>query len=500
MAVVETTSGKVEGRETPTHQTFLGIPFAASPTGSLRFAAPAPPAAWTGIRKATEAGHACPQPASLLPGMAPGPIGEDCLTLNVYTPSADGGRRPVLVWFHGGGFVAGSSTQALYEASRLAVRGDVVVVTANYRLGALGFLAPGAADLDLAGAVDNAGMLDQIAALRWVRDNVAAFGGDPAKVTIFGESAGGMSVATLLAMPAARGLYRRAIAQSGAAQATCSLVDATKVTDLFLTELGITRATVAKLRDLPADDIVAAQSQVTTKLGAEVFLPWAPVVDPLSLPVAPSEAIAAGVAKDVPLLTGTTLDEWRLFTFMTPKHRDLDEPALVKRIARRLEAIGHGDASELIAVYRKSRPAAPPWQIFDAIESDRHFRIPAIRLAESQSAHQEHTYMYLFTWPSPAAGGLLGACHAIELPFVFGTLDAPNMAGFSGSGPRAEQLAQVVMDVWLRFASGDADDLGGLAHWQRYEAEKRTTVVLDAESATAHDPAAEERAAWAGIL
>jgi para-nitrobenzyl esterase len=500
MAVVETTSGKVEGREAPTHQKFLGIPFAASPVGSLRFAPPAPPASWSGVRAAQGAGLACPQPPSLLPGMAPGPTGEDCLTLNVYTPSSGRGRRPVMVWFHGGGFVGGSSTQALYDASRLAVRGDVVVVTANYRLGALGFLAPGAAALELPGAADNVGMLDQVAALRWVRDNVAAFGGDPAKVTIFGESAGGMSVTTLLAMPAARGLFRRAIAQSGAAQATCSLEDATKVTDVLLAELGITKATIAKLRDVPVDDLVAAQSQVTTKLGAEVFLPWAPVVDPASLPLAPSEAIASGVAKDIPLLTGTTLDEWRLFSFMAPKHRDLDEATLVKRISRRLAAIGHGSATELISVYRRSRPDAPPWQIFDAIESDRHFRIPAIRLAESQCAHQEHTYMYLFTWPSPAAGGLLGACHAVELPFVFGTLDAPNMASFSGSGPRAEQLSQVVMDIWLRFASGDPADLDGLAHWQPYEAEKRTTVVIDAESSIAHDPAADERAAWSGIL
>jgi para-nitrobenzyl esterase len=500
MAVVETTSGKIAGRETPMHHVFLGIPFAANPVGRLRFAPPVPPAAWSDVRPATEPGHACPQPPSLLPGMAPGTIGEDCLTLNVYTPAVDGGRRPVMVWFHGGGFVTGSSTQALYDASRLAVRGDVVVVTANYRLGALGFLAPGAAGLDLEGAADNVGMLDQVAALRWVRDNAAAFGGDPSRVTIFGESAGGMSVATLLAMPAARGLFHRAIAQSGAAQATCSLTDATQVTDLLLAELGITKATVAKLRDLPAEEIVAAQMQVTTKLGREVFLPWAPVVDPVNLPLAPSEAIAAGAAKDVPLLTGTTLDEWRLFTFAMPKHRELDEAALVKRIARRLEAVGHGDATELIAVYRKSRPDAPAWQIFDAIESDRHFRIPAIRLAESQCAHQAHTYMYLFAWPSPAAGGLLGACHAIELPFVFGTLDAPHMAGFSGSGPRAEQLAQVVMDTWLRFASGSADDHDGLAWWKPYEAGKRSTVVLDAETSVAHDPQTAERAAWAGIL
>jgi para-nitrobenzyl esterase len=501
MAVVEITSGRIEGREAPTHQTFLGIPYAAAPVGRLRFAAPAPAASWSGVRAAIAPALACPQPPSLLPGMAPGPTGEDCLALNVYTPAADRGRRPVLVWFHGGGFVTGSSTQALYDARRLVVRGDVVVVTVNYRLGVLGFLAPDAAGIAIDGATDNAGMLDQVAALRWVRDNVAAFGGDPAKVTIFGESAGGMSVATLLAMPSARGLFRRAIAQSGAAQATCSLEQAAQVGDALLKELGIARDAAAALREVPVDDLIAAQSQVTTKLQGEVFLPYAPVVHPATLPVAPSQAIAAGAAKDVPLLTGTTLDEWRLFTFMAPRHREMDAQALRKRIARRLEALGHGDPDELIAVYRESRKDAPPWQVFDAIETDRHFRIPAIRLAEWQGAHQSHTYMYLFTWPSPAAGGLLGSCHALELPFVFGTLDAPHMAGFSGSGAQADELSSVVMDTWLRFASGEDDGQNdALAHWPPYEASRRATALLGAEPGVVDDPASAERRAWTGIL
>jgi len=500
MAIVETSGGRVEGRETATHHSFLGIPYAAAPIGRLRFAPPAVAPPWTGIRSALEAGLACPQPPSLLPGMEPGPIGDDCLSLNVYTPAPDGGRRPVLVWIHGGGFVAGSSTQAIYEASRLVVRGDVVVVSVNYRLGALGFLAPVAAGLALDGATDNAGMLDQIAALHWVRDNVAAFGGDPERVTIFGESAGGMSVTTLLAMPSARGLFQRAIAQSGAAQATCSRTDAARVTSLLLEELGIERGGVAALRELPSAELVAAQVQVASKLVGDVFLPFAPVVDPATLPLAPSQAIAEGLAKDVPLLTGTTCDEWRLFSFATPRHRELDAEGLRKRVARRLEAVGHGDADELIAVYRKTRPDAAPWQIFDAIESDRHFRIPAIRLAEWQCAHQPHTYMYLFTWPSPAAGGLLGSCHALELPFVFGTLGAPGMDRFSGSGPAAEELSNVVMDTWLRFATGDADRHDGLAHWPGYEASKRATAVLDAEPGVVNDPAAEERRAWTGIL
>jgi len=500
MAVVETTLGRVEGRETPTHQTFLGIPYAAPPVGRLRFAPPQPAAAWSGVRAALTAAPACPQAPFALPGMDPGPTGEDCLALNVFTPGADHGRRPVMVWFHGGGFITGSSTQAIYDATRLAIRGDVVVVTVNYRLGVLGFLAPQAAGLGIADATDNAGMLDQIAALGWVRDNIAAFGGDPAKVTIFGESAGGMSVTTLLAMPAARGLFRRAIAQSGAAQGVCSLTDATQVTQLVLSELGLAPHAATALREIPTADLLVAQQQAATKLQREVFLPFAPVVNAVTLPVAPAQAIAQGCAKDIPLLTGTTRDEWRLFTFAAPRHHELDAQALRKRIAKRLAAIGHGDADELIGVYRASRPSAAPWEIFDAIESDRHFRIPAIRLAEAQRVHQPHTYMYLFTWPSPAVGGMLGSCHALELPFVFGTLDAPHMAPFVGSGTKADELSYVMMDTWLRFASGAADRVDGLAHWPSYDADHRATAILDAEPGLEHDPAATERHAWHGIL
>jgi para-nitrobenzyl esterase len=272
------------------------------------------------------------------------------------------------------------------------------------------------------------------------------------------------------------------------------------VTEMVLGELGLARGDAAALRQLSTAELVDAQLQAIGKLQRDVFLPFAPVIDPETLPIAPAQAIARGCAKDIPLLTGTTRDEWRLFTFAAPRHRELDAQVLRKRIAKRLEALGHGDADELIGIYRESRPAAPPWEIFDAIESDRHFRIPAIRLAESQRVHQEHTYMYLFTWPSPAAGGMLGSCHALELPFVFGTLDAPNMAPFSGSGPRAEQLSNVMMDTWLRFASGEDDRVDGLAHWPSYEADKRSTAILDAEPSLAHDPASAERRAWEGIL
>jgi para-nitrobenzyl esterase len=497
--LVEIASGKLAGRQHSGVQAFLGIPYAAPPLGRLRFAPPRPVEAWTGVRSAVAPGGACPQPESILPGMAPGPQSEDCLFLNVYTPRADRGRRPVLVWIHGGGFVTGSASQAIYDGARLAQRGDVVVVTINYRLGALGFLAPVAAALRLDGATDNAGLLDQVAALTWVRDSVERFGGDPGQVTIFGESAGGMSVATLLAMPAARGLFHRAIAQSGSAQATVTAETAARGADQVLAELGLDRDRAEALRTVSADDLVAAQVRAVAKLQREMFLAFAPVVDAATLPVAPARAVVEGAARTVPLLTGTTLDEWRLFTFAVPGHRQLDADVLRKRIAHRLRRIGRGDVDELLALYRAERPRSTPWELFDAIETDRQFRIPATRLAEAQSRHQPDTYLYLFAWPSPAARGLLGACHAVELPFVFGTLDAPHMQRFSGSGPAAEALSRRTMDSWIEFARKGRPSHDGVA-WPAYDDVHRHTMILDAESSLAIDPGATERSGWDGIL
>lgn len=498
--VVETRSGALEGRRIGATDEFLGIPYAAPPVGPLRFRPPEPVASWPGVRPALTPGPACPQPPSALPGMEPGPQHEACLFLNVTTPRADGGRRPVLVWFHGGGFTTGSASQALYRGTRLAERGDVVVVTANYRLGALGFLHARSADLPLEGACDNAGLLDQIAALRWVHENIAAFGGDPERVTIFGESAGGMSVATLLAMPGARGLFARAIAQSGAAQATYDRDAAARVAHRLLAELGLEARSAERLRSVPAERLLEAQTRVVAALQRDAFLVFAPVVEPETLPTHPLEAVARGAARDVPLLTGTTADEWRLFTFAVPGHRRLDTDGLRRRVAHRLERIGRGDPAEILRVYSALRPGAAPWELFDAIETDRLFRMPALRLAEAQLAHQPETFMYQFRWPSPAGHGRLGACHAVELPFVFGTLDVPFVGRFSGSGPAAEALSRRVMDAWTAFArSGSPDGVCGQP-WPRYEARARLTRIFAAADSVEADPEAETRRLWGQIL
>lgn len=492
--IVRTTGGPLQGDLREGHEAFLGIPFGAPPVGALRFAAPRPAAPWLKVRDATAFGPACPQPDSALPGMAPGPQAEaDCLTLNVYTPNVDAEDRPVLVWIHGGACTTGSNRQLMYDGGPLARRGDVVVVTLNYRLGVLGWLNPGSG---AGGFAPNVGLQDQVAGLRWVRENIASFGGDPGNVTIFGESAGGMSVTTLLATPSARGLFHKAIAQSGAAQATLSPAQAAEAACALAMELGCETLDATSLRETSVEELLAAQLKVTARLQADRVMPWAPVVDGTIVPQHPLSAIAAGVAGEIPLLVGSTADEWRLFTIAMPQHRSMERDALHKRLTQRLARIGKGDADEVLARY----PHTEPWQVFDAIETDRVFWMPAIQLAEAQLNHQKATYMYRFSWPSPAVRGMLGACHAVELPFVFGTLDAPGMDRFSGTGPAAEALALHVMDAWLSFARGGAPSHRGAPDWAPYDTTRRCTMDFAEVSILRNAPEEDRRRVWAKIL
>ncbi|MGH9885605.1 MAG: carboxylesterase/lipase family protein, partial [bacterium] len=294
--IVETRLGKIAGESLGTHERSRGIPYAEAPVGDLRFRAPRPAAPWTGVRDALAFGSAAPQNPSFLPGMEAGQQCEDCLYLNIYTPRADGGRRPVLFWIHGGGFTGGSGGQALYDGGRLAARGDVVVVTINYRLGALGYTC-------MPGVDANLGQQDQIAALRFVRENIAAFGGDPAQVTIFGESAGGMAVSTLLGMPGARGLFRGAIAQSGAAHHVHTPESGERVANALLGQLGLAPGELAKLREVPVAKILAAQAHVLADQARNLgMLAFAPAIDPDTLPRHPLAAVRDGSARDVALL------------------------------------------------------------------------------------------------------------------------------------------------------------------------------------------------------
>jgi para-nitrobenzyl esterase len=495
MTVVDTAQGKLQGVREDGLDLFRGIPFAAPPVGPLRFRPPQPAQPWAGVRDATRFGPSAPQaPLALdfLDGMDVGPTDEDCLYLNVATPAADGGKRPVLVWIHGGAFTIGSGSQRMYDVRPLTKRGQVVLVSINYRLGALGFLG-----LEDEETTANAGLLDQVQALRWVRENIAAFGGDPDNVTIFGESAGGMSVGCLLGLPAAQGLFHRAVPMSGAASSTNPMKGAARLRADFCRELGVADGDLKALRAASVADIVAAQQRCEKlALGHPQRIGFRPNFDGRAFPERPIDAIRSGLAKHVPVLVGATRDEWKLFGMMDPASRKLDGAGLEAAIDARVP--GHG--ARIVAAYRAARPEASPVELFDAIETDRIFRIPAIRLAEAQSAHQPDTYAYLYTWESPILGGRLGACHGIDVPFAFGLIGTPGAEKFAGGGADALRLQDQTTGAWLAFARDGRPAEPSLPEWPRFEAQHRATMLLGSASAALRDPFGAERAAWDGLV
>jgi para-nitrobenzyl esterase len=491
--VVETRSGRLRGVEQRGVLIFRGIPYAAPPTGALRFCAPAPVAPWTGVRDALRSGPGAPQRGGTLSGafariVGPGTTAEDCLTLDLWTPAADGARRPVLVWIHGGAFVMGAGSALAYAGASLARRGDVVVVALNYRLGALGFLQLG--DVAPGGRFDsNLGLRDQIAALEWVQGNVAAFGGDPANVTVFGESAGGMSVGTLLGTPRARGLFARAIAQSGAAHNTASRESAARVAATFLAALDLAPGEAERLRELPVVTLLDAQLATLARLGLTYgTLPFEPAVDGELLPEHPLDAIAQGSARGVPLLVGSNRDEWNLFLLMDAKARALDEDGLLRRYARSLGADQVEGAHRL---YRETLPRASPRARWAAYQTHRVFTAPAARLAELQSAHAP-TYGYLFTWSPPLVRSRVGACHAIEVPLVFGTFRHPLLRGLYLGG--ASAAAAALQRAWLAFARTGCPETGG--SWLTSSAANQRPQVLGGDDGGALDAFERVRGFW----
>ena len=497
--IVETRYGKIEGVREGSTNVFRGVPFAAPPVGERRFAPPLPPDPWTGVRQAQAFDSVSHQSSIGLGFMGAGrqPQSEDCLYLNVWTPGLDGAKRPVMVWIHGGAFVLGAGSEPLYDGRRLSERGDVVVVTINYRLGALGYLAHESLVDARTGACGNWGLLDQIAAIEWVRDNVESFGGDPANVTIFGESAGSMSVTTVMGTPRAAGLFRRAIAQSGAPEvATAEAAAATAEKVLAMAGIG-----AAGLRDLPAEAFVEIQQKLMMSgsagggLSGEAMA-FRPVIDGAVLPRSPFDAIAAGEARDVSLLIGSNRDEMKLFAMMD-SGTEVTEEVLLTRLGSSLD---DASARHAVEVYRKAREsrgeAIDPKELWQAMETDRFFRAPAMRFAGLQARHQAEIYAYLFCWPSPMEA--LGSPHAVELPFVFGTLDAPMIDMFAGSGPEAENLSALVQDAWIGFARSGNPAHAGLGDWPRLETGRRPVMILDRECGVQDDPRSDELGVWLG--
>jgi para-nitrobenzyl esterase len=489
MTTAITRQGTVSGELARGVTRFLGVPYAASPTGPLRFCAPEPPAPWDGVRECTAFGPTPPKAGYPPPFDAlledPSIPGDDWLTLNVWTPDLTG-TAPVMVWIHGGAFVNGNSAVSMYDGTAFA-RDGVVLVSINYRLGIEGFA-------QLPDAPPNRGLLDQVAALEWVRDNIGAFGGDPAQVTLFGESAGAMSVMALLGMPRARGLFARAIAQSGAGQAGAILEDARLVTGELSAVLGF-EATAASLSGLPLDKLIEAQSAVLQALatapdparwGASITrgtMAFVPVVDGDVLPQHPQAALATGHGGDVPLLTGTNSEEFRLFYVPS----GLAAAVTAETMPVFLASL-HLDAG-IAARYQANRPTATPGDVICALMTDRFFRHPAFAVAQARAAAggPAPTYLYEFAWRSPVHD--IGAAHAVEIPFVFDNLAVPGIAEILGPAP-AQDLAAQLHATWIRFAT--TGDPG----WQPFDESFPVMIFGGDEPGVALDPRGDERRSW----
>jgi para-nitrobenzyl esterase len=482
---VETDYGSVSGSREDDLVVFRGMPYARPPVGPLRFRPPAPPERWSKVRDATGCGPLSIQPPPNVVNAIPGdPLeqSEDCLHLNLWTPGCDEGRRPVMVWFHGGGFTSGSASSALYAGHHLA-RNGVVLVSAGYRLGALGWLAhPCLGDPERPEeGFGNWGLRDQVAALEWVQAHAARFGGDPANVTVFGESAGGMSVAALLGTTAPRrGLFHKAVVQSGAAIALGS-GSATLVAEELAAELGLESLSREVLEAVPPEEILAAQIRLGPKY--EVLgLPFQPVIDGGLLPDHPAALIEAGSAAGVSVVIGTNRDEWRFWTVSNAELANVSDERLTELVARTIHHAGLDaslDAAETLGIYREARlgrgePASPP-ELHTALSSDWVFRVPSMRLAGSKGAGFERVFAYLFDWESPFAGGILGSCHALELPFVFGSLENPSIAAFAGRGEEADRLSQTMRSAWTAFAAAGDPSSPASGPWPEYETMSRST-------------------------
>lgn len=478
--LIDTTTGPVQGETKRGGRRWKGIPYAAPPVGDLRFALPRPVAPWSEPFQATGRFPICPQNSGGLEAAAGGGSAEsseaDCLTLNVWSAQGTAGLAPVMFWIHGGAFTSGSGLIPWYDGTNLARRG-VVVVTINYRLGPLGFL-----HLDDEEGSGNAGIADQIAALGWVRDNIAAFGGDPDNVTIFGESAGGMSVATLLGAPSAKGLFRRAIPQSGAASLVNSAGAATRTTDKIMAAAGVDD--IAGLRALPVDKLLEASDGIGINFtGGASF---GPVHDGVVLPELPLDAVRDGSAAGVDLLTGWNAEEMNLFTLLDPRLASVPRDTL----SRIVEGRGGDDA--VLAAYE----AAAGDELVVRLLSDIMFRLPAIELLDAQGSHGSR-YGYEFRFSSGAMGGAMGAAHAVEIPFMFDNLDRGGVGFLVGEiDDEMRSLATAMADAWVAFAKTGTPVADGLPAWPSYESGGRNTMILDRTSSVEADPGSELRQVW----
>ena len=504
--VVETNCGKIRGVAADDIKVFKGIRYAESPEGEGRFAPPIKLQPWTGGRDAFQFGDRAMQddnafalpPAMLrlFAGRELPPMSENCLVLNVWTPAVkDGRKRPVMFWCHGGAFIAGSGDSPWYEGTNLCCKGDVVVVTINHRLGAFGYVHLAEFGGEEFAASGNAGMLDIVAALKWVRDNIAAFGGDAGNVTIFGESGGGAKVSVLMAMPAAHGLFHKAIIQSGPAVQMASRDDASETARQLLAELNLSADKVSELRRIPAFELARAQAAVLKKVSMMSFanrrrVGFNPVVDDKHLPGGPFAPTAPAISANIPLMIGTNKDEMTLFFGLAPWLDGMDEAALRQRVQM---FVGE-QADRIIEHYKRARPGDSRRDLVLAIATDHAMRIPSLVTADRKVAqHGAPVFVYMFTWETPVLDGKLKSPHALEIPFVFDTVQT---SGLTGDSPTRFALAEKMCQTWLAFARTGNPNNEGIPNWPPYSTEQRPTMMFDNECRVENDPYRAERQAW----
>jgi para-nitrobenzyl esterase len=532
--IAETTFGKIRGIENRGIKIFKGIPYGASTTGANRFLPPVDPDKWLGVRDALHYGHSAPQTAPripkpvapVMPGAAPavtpapkpaapkqtGPSifsalgvpggestgeGEDCLVLNVWTPKLnDGGKRPVMFWLHGGGFRGGSGSNPGWDGTNLCLRGDVVVITINHRVNVMGF-----ADLSefdpIFRSSGQAGMLDIVHALKWVKNNIVKFGGDPDRVMIFGQSGGGRKCETLLAMPAAKGLFHRAVIESGIAIKIVDKKQAVRNAEMLLAELGITKENVRDIQKRPLGDIIAAHYAVNKELGPDADLDtigFSPSVNGMNIPQHPFYPTASALSPEVPIIIGHTRTEYTGLT-TDAKFWHLDDAGLLEQIKKLLG----GDAEEIIALYKKQDPDASPTDIFFLIQSDYRYGAATMKVAERRAKlGKAPVYLYYFAWESPVQGGLLRSPHNIEWPFAFD--NAVLCKDLTGGGADAIALADKVSDAWIAFARSGNPNTPKMPHWPAYTIKRRETMVIDNQSKLVNDPLKQQREAMFKVL
>jgi para-nitrobenzyl esterase len=510
--VVEIATGKLRGTLSTGIHSFKGVPYAAAPVGRNRFRPPQPAQLWAGVKDvlaySSRAWQLPNRPArrpvleTLLGPVDTTPEREDCLTLNVWTPGpADGTKRPVMVWLHGGAFGYGSGNRAVTDGTNLARRGDVVVVSVNHRLNIFGFLHLA----DLGGAAwehtGNAGMLDIVAALRWVRDNIERFGGDPGNVTIFGESGGGGKVSVLLAMPAAHGLLHRAVIQSGAAIRVSTRERANALAAAVLRELGVAAGECEQLHTVPAERLLAAITPASRAVGRSRWplldrYDFGPVVDGADLPQHPGEPEAPQISDRIPLMIGGTREESAFFLANDDAvwNGRLTEEELEQHVA----AVAGAETDALLTAYRSAMPQASPSDRLIAALTGSNFWIRTVLLAERYAARRRTpVYMYSLDWQSPAQSGRLNAHHALDLPFVF---DNTDVADTSAGAPGARELAARMSATWIAFARNGNPENSAIPSWPAYTAEERATIIFDNVCRLAHDPDREARLLWSRVV